>query len=56
MVKVYYRPPDQREPINEAFLLQLQERDIALTGFHSDWRLQPHGYLVGKQHSEQQEI
>ena len=25
MVGVYYRPPDQGEPVEEAFLLQLQE-------------------------------
>lgn len=25
MFKVYYRPPDQGEPVNKAFLLQLQE-------------------------------
>ena len=25
MVSVYYRPPDQGEPVDKAFLLQLQE-------------------------------
>jgi len=30
---IYYRPPDQLEPVDEAFFLQLQEH-----GFSSFWQ------------------
>jgi len=31
MVGVYYRPPDQGEPVEEAFLVQLQEVSCSQT-------------------------
>jgi len=48
-VVVFYRPPDQGEPVGEVFLLQLQEllqlqAFILMQGFNFP------RYLLGKQH------
>ena len=41
VVRVYYRPPDQGEPVDEAFLLQLQEvsclHALILMGDFNHW-------------------
>jgi len=50
VVRVYYSPPDQVEPFDEAFLLQLP--CAALTDSHPDGGLQSPRYLLGKQHGK----
>jgi len=55
MIEVYYRPPDQGETVDEAFLLQLWEA-LCLWALVLVGGLQPSRYLLERPHSELQEI
>ena len=53
VIGVYYRPPDQGETVDEAFLLQMWE---TLCSWALDEGLQPFGYLLERPHGKLQEV
>lgn len=53
---VYYRPPDQDEELDEAFYKQLEAEGILILGNVSHGGLQPHWYLLDKQHGQAHKV